>query len=960
MKSPKKYLKLLLSKPLRPPFAFRFSQGEKFRAADSATRIFLSAKLIHLFTQQYQKLNRHRLIKVLFLASLIICLLFGQVVSAQTPNVTALVEQGIKDYHAGDFVNAIKNWQEALNQDKNNPSVTAVVNENLARSYQQIGESKAAIASLSAAINDYNTVNNIQQVGRMKSELAQVYSNLGQPRKAIALLCGKLVDKSKNSENKLNQEEKCTPESAEQIATKYNDKRGHVAALGILGEAYRLIGSYDQAIKYLDTAQQVALESKFLVFNSLGNTYKSRGQLRELQADSAKKAGIFSKEKEFIQNSQQDYDRAYQYFKNSIKLARNEKQPLAEMRGLLNFIQLASQTNKSKFINDEEFNKALKDALKVLEGLPDSATKVYGAIDLAYLQRDAQGTSPFIYCPTHLVLSGDNEALNLLENSVLTSKKLQDNRLISYSNGALGHFWECSLDNEKALKNQKALKYTQAAIIAADSKLSAKDSLYLWEWQAGRILDEQKRKEEAIASYQRAFDTLEDIRQDILTAERDVQFDFRDVVRPLYRTLAQSRLDLLGVGAIADEGRAKELSKVVNTIDALKLAELQNYFGNDCILSGLNPKQVGELLEDNSVAFKNTGFLSSIILDGKTGILLQLPNQATKFKWIEDPNQQGEKIVSSDTLQKKIAEFRTGLVKREEINYDTTIASQLYDWIIRPFAEDIKPQKVKTLVFIQDGFLRSVPMAALYDSKQHKYLVETYAVATTPSLRLNTPKLRDRSTQKALILGLTKEATIDGKTFEQLFAVPDEVNAVESIFPNHTPLIDDNFLPESFQQTLDKTTYPIVHIASHAQFGIIPEDTFIVTGKNQKLTISQLENSLRNLNSKSDGVELLMLTACETAVGDDRATLGLAGVALQVGVKSAIASLWSVTDQSTSELVKTFYANYRNTGMSIAEALQTAQIRMIHAKKLPPSEGVNIMYDHPAYWAPMVAIGNWL
>ncbi|MEH2283250.1 MAG: CHAT domain-containing protein [Nostoc sp.] len=945
MKSPKKYLKLLLSAPLRLP---------KFRVADSVAGIYLCKRLIHLFTQQYQKLNRHRLIKVLFLATLVICLLFGQVVSAQTPNVTALVEQGIKDYNAGDFFQAIKNWQEALNQDKKNPSFTAVVNENLARAYQEIGESKAAIASLSAAINDYNTVENIQQVGRMKSELAQVYSNLGQPRKAIALLCGQLVDKSKSSENQPSQEIKCTPESAEQIATKYNDKRGQVAALGILGEAYRLIGSYDQAIKYLDTAQQVTPESKFLVFNSLGNAYKSRGELRELQADSANKAGISSKKQEFNKKSVEDYDKAHQYFQDSIKFAHNEKQALAEMRGLLNLIQLDSQINKSKLINDREFHKTLKDALKVLKGLPDSATKVYGAIDLAYLQRDAKGTSPFTYCPTQLILSGDNEALNLLEDSVLTSKKLQDNRLISYSNGALGHLWECSSDN------QKALKYTQAAIIAADNKLSAKDSLYLWEWQAGRILDKQKRKEEAIASYQRAFDTLEDIRQDILTAERDVQFDFRDVVRPLYRTLAQSRLDLLGVGAIGDEGRAKELSKVVNTIDALKLAELQNYFGNDCILSGLNPKQVGELLEDNSVAFKNTGFLSSIILDGKTGILLQLPNQATKFKWIEDSNQQGDKIVSSDTLQKKIAEFRTGLVKREEINYDTTIATQLYDWIIRPFAEDIKPEKVKTLVFIQDGFLRSVPMAALYDSQQKKYLVETYAVATTPSLRLTTPKLRDRSTQKALILGLTKEATIDGKTFEQLFAVPDEVSAVESIFPNHTPLIDDNFLAETFQQKLDKTTYPIVHIASHAQFGIIPEDTFIVTGKNQKLTISQLENSLRNLNSKSDSVELLTLTACETAVGDDRATLGLAGVALQVGVKTAIASLWSVTDQSTSELVKTFYTNYRNAGMSIAEALQQAQIRMINAKKLPESEGVNPMYDHPAYWAPMIAIGNWL
>jgi CHAT domain-containing protein/lipopolysaccharide biosynthesis regulator YciM len=908
----------------------------------------LYKRLIYFSTQPQQKPNRHqRFIQVLFLTTLLIYLLFGQVVSAQTPNVTALVELGIKDYDAGKFLNAIKNWQEALNQDKNNPAATAVVNENLARAYQEIGENKAAIASLSAAIRDYGALENIQQVGRMKSELAQVYSNLGQPRKAIALLCGKLVDE--------NQQVKCTPESAEQIATKYNDKRGYVAALGILGEAYRLIGEYDTAIKYLQEANKLD-PYNFLVLNSLGNTYKSRAQLQEVYAESANKVGIPSKEDEFTKNSLEYYKQAYQYFQESTQFASNQKQTLGEMRGLLNLIQLDFGTNKSKAINHEEFNKTVDEALKLLETLPDSATKVYGAIDLAYLQSDPKGTSPFTYCPTNLILP-DVDVLRLLQKSVSASKNLQDYRLLSYSNGALGHFWECQPKQEA-----EALKYTQTAILAADDNLSAKDSLYLWEWQAGRILDQQNRKEEAIASYQRAFDTLENIRSDILTAERDVQFDFRDVVQPLYRTLAQSRLDLLGVGAIAGEGRAKELSEVVKTIDALKLAELQNYFGNDCILSALNPKQVAELLKDNSVAFKNTGFLSSIILDGKTGILLQLPNQATKFRWIEDPNQQSKsKIISSDTLHKKIAEFRTGLVQgKEEFNYDTTTAAQLYDWIIRPFAEDIKPEKVKTLVFIQDGFLRSVPMAALYDNQQQKYLVETYAIATTPSLRLTTSKARDRRTEKALILGLTQKATIDGKTFDALFAVPDEVSAIEKIFPNHTALMDQDFSSKSFQKTLDKTTYPIVHIASHAQFGIIPEDTFIVTGQNEKLTISQLENSLRNLNSKSDSVELLTLTACETAVGDDRATLGLAGVALQVGVKSVIASLWSVTDESTSELVKIFYTNYRNAGMSIAEALQTAQIKMIHAKKLPPSEGINPSYDNPAYWAPMIAIGNWL
>lgn len=896
--------------------------------------------------------NKHfKFLQLLFFATLLICISFGHVVSAQNPQINSLVERGVKDYNNGDFRNAVKRWHEALtkyqNQNQNNPAATAVINENLGRGYQKLGENQAAITSLTAAIRDYQAVKDVPQVGRMQTELAQVYSNLGQPRKAIALLCGKQATEI---------DLKCMEESAVQIASKYNDKQGKIAALGVLGEVYRLIGNYDRAIAYLQAAQ-VDSEDNFLVLNSLGNAYINRAQLRELQAKSAAKIGLDDKEIEFNQKRKADFNRATEYFQNSIKLARVQNQSLAEMRGLLNLLKLGSHTgeNQTKFVDDATFNDAVKQALKLIENLPDSETKVYGAIDLAYLQRDSQVNSPFTYCPTQLVLP--KQTLSLLQKSVLTSNNLKDNRLQSYANGALGHFWECRQNNSIALT------YTQNAIVAADNKLNAKDSLYLWEWQAGRILDKQNKKKSAIESYQRAFETLEDIRLDILTAKRDIQFDFRDVVRPLYRTLAQSRLELLQSGAISDKQRPQELSKVVKTIDALKLAELQNYFGNDCVLSGLNPKQVNELLEDkeNSAKFKNTAFLSSIILDGKTGILLQSANQETKFKWIEDSQQQGtDKIVSTNKLERKIAEFRQSLVGGiEALNYDTTAAAQLYDWIIRPFAKDIKAQKVKTLVFIQDGFLRSVPMAALYDNQQKKYLVETYAIATTPSLRLTVTK-PNRSKQKALILGLTEKSTINGKIFPQLYSVENEISAVKQQFPNHTDLIDENFIPENFQQKLQKNAYPIIHIASHAQFGIIPEDTFIVTGKNQKITISQLENSLQNLKNPSDSIELLALTACQTALGDDRATLGLAGVALQVGVKSAVASLWNVQDLSTSKLVEEFYNNYRQGGISIAQALQKAQIKMINAKKLPSSEGINIDYDNPAHWAPMIVIGNWL
>ena len=292
-----------------------------------------SMKLIQLITQKYRNINRFRFIKVLFLATLFVSLSLGEVVSAQDKNANSLVERGIQDYKNGNFHSAVKHWQSALMQYKNNPSMTAVVNENLGRVYQKIGEETAAIESLSIAIRNYEAVKDIKQVGRMQTELAQVYNNLGQPRKAIAILC----NKPESSVNQEFEEMKCIPRTAE-IATNYNDKRGQIAALGVIGESYRLAGNYDRAIEYLQSARKVE-PNNFLVLNNLGNAYRSRAQLLELRANSAKQARLQDKQTEFNQKSANDYNQARQYFQDSIKFARSSEQPTAQMQGLLNFIQ---------------------------------------------------------------------------------------------------------------------------------------------------------------------------------------------------------------------------------------------------------------------------------------------------------------------------------------------------------------------------------------------------------------------------------------------------------------------------------------------------------------------------------------------------------------------------------------------------------------------------------------------
>jgi CHAT domain-containing protein len=92
------------------------------------------------------------------------------------------------------------------------------------------------------------------------------------------------------------------------------------------------------------------------------------------------------------------------------------------------------------------------------------------------------------------------------------------------------------------------------------------------------------------------------------------------------------------------------------------------------------------------------------------------------------------------------------------------------------------------------------------------------------------------------------------------------------------------------------------------------------------------------------------LSACETAMGDDQAALGLAGVAIKAGARSALATLWSINDRASSALVMEFYRQLGDSSVSKAVALQRAQLKML----------ADSAYDHPAYWSPFLLLNNWL
>ena len=277
--------------------------------------------------------------------------------------------------------------------------------------------------------------------------------------------------------------------------------------------------------------------------------------------------------------------------------------------------------------------------------------------------------------------------------------------------------------------------------------------------------------------------------------------------------------------------------------------------------------------------------------------------------------------------------------------FDISLGQNTYNWLIQPFAEDLEQEQITTLVFIQDGLLRSLPMAALHDGKQ--FLIQKYAIATTPSLNLTSPTSLKRQELKVLALGLSNASKIDNKAFPSLPNVNQEISQVKSFFPQSKGLLNKNFTRDRLEQELTETSYPIVHIATHGQFSSEPKDTFLITGDNEKLTIPELDRIIRSTATQNEPVNLITLTACQTAVGDERAALGLAGVALQAGASSALASLWSISDQVTPTVVKDFYLGLQTENLSKAESLQKAQIALIE-------QGVP-----PAFWSPFIIIGNW-
>ena len=165
-----------------------------------------------------------------------------------------------------------------------------------------------------------------------------------------------------------------------------------------------------------------------------------------------------------------------------------------------------------------------------------------------------------------------------------------------------------------------------------------------------------------------------------------------------------------------------------------------------------------------------------------------------------------------------------------------------------------------------------------------------------------------------------------------------------------TILIDPGEEPERLLGLVRDTGGTLRYLlATHGHFDRNPQKSFLLT-YDDKLTMDALSDSIGGRRYKGEPLELLVLSACETAAGDKRAALGLAGVALKAGARSALATLWQISDEATVKIITEFYLNTNQPELSKAQALQLSQVKLLKQER----------FRHPTDWAPFLLIGNWL
>ncbi|ARV63042.1 hypothetical protein BZZ01_15130 [Nostocales cyanobacterium HT-58-2] len=817
--------------------------------------------------------------------------------TAQTQD---LLQQGKVLYRAEQFAEAVKVLQQAVKSysSQGNELKQAVALSNLALAYQKLGhltQAQQAIIDSLKLLEKSSTAQNLQVLAPILDIQGSIQLDLGQAEQALN-----------------------TWQRAEAIYKKLGDKNGIIRDRINQAQAWQVLGFYRRGLTILAELQQ-ELQSKphsvikAVELRSLGDALQLAGDLnksrqvlqqsleiaQKLDSPENVSAALFS-----LGNTarvQQDFKGALEFYQQAAAIAPN---PITKVQAQINQLSLLISTEQTAAAQT-----LLLQIQTQLASLPPSQTTIYARVHLAQSLLKL-GTTP-------------QAIAQICATALQQAKDLTDKRAESFALGTLGSVYE------QTKQWSIAQKLTQQALIIAQT-INAPDIAYRWHWQLGRLLKQQGEIKSAIAAYDTAVSELKILRSDLVVVNRDVQFSFKESVEPVYRESVELLLQ-------SQQTNPNEitLDKARQRIEALQLAELDDFFREACI----NAKTV---LLDTVVDKDNptAAIIYPIILPSQLQVIVKIPKQPLRNYTVNKPQNEVESI---------LRQLKEDLLEPDRTEEVQALSQEVYGWLIKEIESDLKASGVKTLVFVLDGVLRNVPMAILYDGEQ--YLIEKYAVALSLGLQLLAPKPLTQTKLNVLAAGLVQPPQDFRQQFPPLPEIKSEFNSISQAIASTIQLLDRDFNSKNLESKVNAAPFNVLHLATHGQFSSRAEKTFILAADGP-INVTQFDSLLRRRDETgSQDLEMLVLSACQTAVGDNRATLGLAGASVKAGARSTLASLWHISDKSTAILIGEFYRELVKTKVTKAEALRRAQVKLL---RYYPN------YSRPGYWAPYVLVGNWL
>ena len=853
----------------------------------------------------------------------------GQSVEDRQAEADRLFQQGLQQARIRQqFREAIQSWEQALviYRELEDRQGQANVLNNLGLAYQSLSDFRQAIAYYEQALPLFEAIGDRQGQAGALNNLGIAYRNLSDYRQAITHY-----------------------EQALSLFKTIGDRQGQAGALNNLGIAYGSLSDYRQAIAYYEQALPLSeaigdRQGQANSLNNLGIAYRNLSNFHQAIAYYEQALPLFEAigDRQGQANSLNNLGNAYRklsdfrqaisYYEQALPLFEE----IEDRQGQANSLNNLGNT----YGNLSDFRQAIayyEQALPVFRQIGDRAaegTLLSNMGQLFALQEQPELSIVFY-----------KQSVNVRESIRDDLKELPQELQQSFADSVADDYRALAnllLQQNRILEAQRVLdllKVQELDEYFQDVQRSAQTETGIDFWQVETDL---------LALYQQVLDQATEL------AELEAK-------PPTSRTAAEQQR-LAELRAVRDEAegwfeRFLDDPDVIATVDEIR-ASTQG--------QNLEPENFEDLPNNLRQLPQKTAALYPLILEDRLELVLIMP---------DGPPLRYPIAVSSTELKETIVAF--GQALNSPVSNIEPLAQQLYTWLIGPMAQQLDQAGIESLIYAPDGVLRYIPLAALHDGEQ--YLAQRFSISHVTAASLTDLNLKPQETEGRLLAAACAECSFTVTIADQAFPFADlpftqtEVEILAEQVDEVDVLLNQAFNPAAMA---DLPSYRIVHLATHAAFVTgAPEESFIVFGSGDIINLRDIRRDWQ-----LDNAELVVLSACETAVGSAELGSGIEilGLGYQIeraGAQATLASLWKVSDGGTQALMNAFYGALQQADMTKTEALRQAQIALItddftavggergtieiiSTETGQPLTGNDL--SHPYYWAPFILIGNGL